>query len=70
LPTFDQNYNANYDEAMFAAERALDSLATAGYQNGFEGLSLSKHLPQEVTEARVPAALICAADLQAATEQS
>jgi len=29
---------------MFAAERTLDSLADAGYQNGFEGLALSERV--------------------------
>ena len=36
------DFNTNHDQAMFAAERTLDSLATAGYQNGFEGLALSE----------------------------
>jgi endonuclease/exonuclease/phosphatase family metal-dependent hydrolase len=31
------DFNTNHDQAMFAAERTLDSLADAGYQNGFEG---------------------------------
>jgi hypothetical protein len=35
------DFNTNHDQAMFAAERALGSLANAGYQNGFEGLALS-----------------------------
>jgi endonuclease/exonuclease/phosphatase (EEP) superfamily protein YafD len=34
------DFNTNHDQAMFAAERTLDSLADAGYQNGFEGLAL------------------------------
>src|SRR5882724_12717617 len=34
------DFNTNQDQAMFAAERTLDSLADAGYQNGFEGLAL------------------------------
>jgi endonuclease/exonuclease/phosphatase (EEP) superfamily protein YafD len=29
---------------MFAAERTLDSLIRAGYQNGFEGLALSERV--------------------------
>jgi hypothetical protein len=33
------DFNTNHDQAMFAAERTLDSLANAGYQNGFEGNS-------------------------------
>ena len=32
------------DQAMFAAEKTLDSLADAGYQNGFEGLALSERV--------------------------
>ena len=39
------DFNTNHDQAMFAAERTLDSLAAAGYQNGFEGLPL----PDRVT---------------------
>jgi endonuclease/exonuclease/phosphatase family metal-dependent hydrolase len=35
------DFNTNHDQEMFAAERTLDSLADAGYRNGFEGLSLS-----------------------------
>ena len=35
------DFNTNRDQAMFAAERTLDSLADAGYRNGFEGLPLS-----------------------------
>jgi hypothetical protein len=29
------DFNTNHDQEMFAAERTLDSLAAAGYQNGF-----------------------------------
>jgi endonuclease/exonuclease/phosphatase family metal-dependent hydrolase len=39
------DFNTNHDQAMFAAERTLDSLVDAGYQNGFEELSL----PQRAT---------------------
>jgi endonuclease/exonuclease/phosphatase (EEP) superfamily protein YafD len=39
------DFNTNRDQEMFAAERTLDSLAGAGYQNGFEELPL----PQRVT---------------------
>jgi len=35
------DFNTNHDQAMFAAERTLDSLVDAGYQSGFEGLPLS-----------------------------
>jgi len=36
--------NTNHDQAIFAAERTLDSLADAGYQNGFEELPLSQRV--------------------------
>jgi hypothetical protein len=39
------DFNTNHDQAMFAAERTLNSLADAGYQNGFEKLLL----PERVT---------------------
>ena len=38
------DFNTNHDQGMFAGERTLDSLATAGYQNGFEGLALSERV--------------------------
>jgi endonuclease/exonuclease/phosphatase family metal-dependent hydrolase len=38
------DFNTNHDQEMFAAERTLDSLAAAGYQNGFEGLPLSERV--------------------------
>jgi endonuclease/exonuclease/phosphatase (EEP) superfamily protein YafD len=38
------DFNTNQDQAMFVAERTLDFLADAGYQNGFEGLSLSERV--------------------------
>jgi len=38
------DFNTNHDQAMFAEERTLDSLADAGYQNGFEELSLSQRV--------------------------
>jgi endonuclease/exonuclease/phosphatase family metal-dependent hydrolase len=38
------DFNTNHDQAMFAAERTLDSLADAGYRNGFEGLPLSERV--------------------------
>ena len=34
------DYNTNHDQAMFAAEKTLDSLIGAGYQSGYEGLPL------------------------------
>jgi endonuclease/exonuclease/phosphatase family metal-dependent hydrolase len=39
------DFNTNHDQAMFAAERTLDSLAEAGYRSGFEGIAL----PERVT---------------------
>jgi endonuclease/exonuclease/phosphatase family metal-dependent hydrolase len=38
------DFNTNHDQAMFAVERTLDSLADAGYENGFERLSLSQRV--------------------------
>ena len=38
------DFNTNLDQAMFATERTLNSLADAGYQNGFEGLALSERV--------------------------
>jgi endonuclease/exonuclease/phosphatase family metal-dependent hydrolase len=38
------DFNTNHDQAMFSAERTLDSLTDAGYKNGFEGLSLSQRV--------------------------
>jgi endonuclease/exonuclease/phosphatase family metal-dependent hydrolase len=38
------DFNTNHDQEMFAAERTLDSLADAGYHDGFEGLSLSQRV--------------------------
>jgi endonuclease/exonuclease/phosphatase (EEP) superfamily protein YafD len=38
------DFNTNHDQEMFAAERTLDSLADAGYQNGFEELALSERV--------------------------
>jgi endonuclease/exonuclease/phosphatase family metal-dependent hydrolase len=38
------DFNTNHDQAMLAAERTLDSLAVAGYQNGFEGLPLPERI--------------------------
>jgi endonuclease/exonuclease/phosphatase family metal-dependent hydrolase len=38
------DFNTNHDQAMFAAERTLDSLVDAGYHNGFEGLPLSERV--------------------------
>ena len=38
------DFNTNHDQEMFAGERTLDSLATAGYENGFEGLPLSERV--------------------------
>jgi endonuclease/exonuclease/phosphatase family metal-dependent hydrolase len=38
------DFNTNHDQAMFSAERTLDFLADAGYQNGFEKLPLSQRV--------------------------
>ena len=38
------DFNTNHDQAMFAAEKTLDSLIGAGYQNGFEELPLSRRI--------------------------
>lgn len=38
------DFNTNHDQPMFAAEKTLDSLLNAGYQNGFEGLPLPKRV--------------------------
>jgi len=38
------DFNTNHDQEMFAAERTLDSLTDAGYQNGFEGLPSLKRV--------------------------
>jgi hypothetical protein len=34
------DFNTNHDQEMFSAERTLDSLTDAGYQNGFEALPI------------------------------
>ena len=38
------DFNTKHDQAMFSAEKTLDSLADAGYQNGFEGLTLAQRV--------------------------
>ena len=38
------DFNTNHDQEIFAAERTLDSLADAGYQNGVERLPLSERV--------------------------
>ena len=43
------DFNTNHDQEMFAAERTRDSLAAAGYQNGFEGLALSERVTHPET---------------------
>jgi hypothetical protein len=49
------DFNTNHDQEMFTAERTLDSLADAGYQNGFEGLPLSERVThQGLTVSRMP----------------
>jgi len=38
------DFNTNRDQAMFEAEKTLDSLIGAGYQNGFEELPLDRRV--------------------------
>ena len=38
------DFNTNHDQEMFAAEKTLNSLIGAGYQNGFEELPLSQRI--------------------------
>ena len=38
------DFNTNHDQEMFAAEKTLDFLIGAGYQNGFEELALSQRI--------------------------
>jgi endonuclease/exonuclease/phosphatase family metal-dependent hydrolase len=38
------DFNTNHDQEMFAAEKTLDSLIGAGYQNGFEELPLERRV--------------------------
>ena len=38
------DFNTNHDQEMFAAEKTLDSLIGAGYENGFEQLPLSQRI--------------------------
>ena len=38
------DFNTNHDQAMFAAERTLGAFADAGYQNGFEALTLEQRV--------------------------
>ena len=38
------DFNTNHDQEMFAAEKTLDSLMGAGYENGFEQLTLSQRI--------------------------
>jgi hypothetical protein len=42
------DFNTNHDQAMFAAERTLDSLINAGYRSVFDGIPLEQresHIP-------------------------
>jgi endonuclease/exonuclease/phosphatase family metal-dependent hydrolase len=43
------DFNTNHDQEMFAAEKTLDSLIGAGYQNGFEELPLSQRITHPST---------------------
>ena len=38
------DFNTNHDQEMFAAEKTLEALIGAGYQNGFEELPLSQRV--------------------------
>jgi endonuclease/exonuclease/phosphatase family metal-dependent hydrolase len=38
------DFNTNHDQEMFEAEKTLDSLIGAGYQNGFEELPLERRV--------------------------
>ena len=38
------DFNTNHDQEMFAAEKTIDSLIGAGYQNGFEELPLERRV--------------------------
>ena len=38
------DFNTNHDQEMCAAEKTLDSLIGAGYQNGFEELPLERRV--------------------------
>jgi endonuclease/exonuclease/phosphatase family metal-dependent hydrolase len=53
------DFNTNHDQAMFAAERTLNSLADAGYQNGFEGLALSERVTHPGTHGFPDATFDC-----------
>jgi endonuclease/exonuclease/phosphatase family metal-dependent hydrolase len=49
------DFNTNHDQEMFVAEKTLDSLLDAGYQNGFERLPLSERVThQGLTVFRMP----------------
>jgi endonuclease/exonuclease/phosphatase family metal-dependent hydrolase len=43
------DFNTNHDQEMFAAEKTLDSLIGAGYQNGFEELPLERRITHPAT---------------------
>jgi endonuclease/exonuclease/phosphatase family metal-dependent hydrolase len=38
------DFNTNHDQAMFAAEKTLDTLTSAAYQGVFEGLPLEQRI--------------------------
>jgi endonuclease/exonuclease/phosphatase family metal-dependent hydrolase len=38
------DFNTNHDQVLFASEKTLDSLADAGYENGFEALPLAQRV--------------------------
>jgi endonuclease/exonuclease/phosphatase family metal-dependent hydrolase len=38
------DFNTNHDQAMFAAEKTLDTLTSAAYQSGFEGVPFDQRI--------------------------
>ena len=38
------DFNTNHDQAMFAAEKTLDTLTSAAYQNVFEGIAFEQRI--------------------------
>jgi endonuclease/exonuclease/phosphatase family metal-dependent hydrolase len=38
------DFNTNRDQAMFAAEKTLDTLTSAGYQSVFEGIPFEQRI--------------------------
>jgi len=38
------DFNTNHDQAMFAAEKTLDTLTSAAYQSVFEGIAFEQRI--------------------------